>query len=117
MSRVSVTENAPGAPGAFSVVSSAATGEPEPIMQRNHFQKALTSLVDNLVEKGITLEQASREFERQFLIASIRRNDGNLSRSAQSLGVHRNTLRNKLGRLGVTAKDYAGKTPRIGISR
>jgi DNA-binding NtrC family response regulator len=86
-------------------------------MQRNRLKKTLTSLVAELVENGITLEQASREFERQFLIASIRVNEGNLSRSALSLGVHRNTLRNKLGRLGITAKDYAGKPPKAATSR
>ena len=86
-------------------------------MQRNRFKKTLTSLVAELVENGITLEQASREFERQFLIASIQVNEGNLGRSALSLGVHRNTLRNKLARLGITAKDYAGKSSRTSTSR
>lgn len=75
-------------------------------MHRKSLKVTLAGLIDELVEQGITLDQASKEFERQFLIASIRNHDGNLGRSAQSLGVHRNTLRNRLGRLGITPQDY-----------
>ena len=81
-------------------------------MHRKNLKITLASLVEELVTQGLSLEQASKEFERQFLIASIRQRDSNLSRAAQSLGVHRNTLRYKLGRLGITARDYAPKTPR-----
>ena len=84
-------------------------------MHRKNLKITLAGLVEELVEQGLTLEQASKEFERQFLIASIRHHDGSLGRSARSLGVHRNTLRNKLGNLGITARDYApkaSKTPR-----
>jgi DNA-binding NtrC family response regulator len=61
----------------------------------------LTELVDELVRQGVTLEQARKEFERQFISASIRDHEGSLCRSARSLGVHRNTLRNKLNDLGI----------------
>ena len=66
----------------------------------------LCLIVDELVRRGVTLEQARREFERQFIVASLRSNDGNLCRSAKSLGVHRNTLRNKVCDLGIGADDY-----------
>jgi len=65
----------------------------------------LYQLVDELVGRGLTLQQARREFEKQFIVAALRKNDGNLSRSAESLGVHRNTLRNKVGDLGIAAGD------------
>lgn len=81
-------------------------------MHRKNLKITLAGLVEELVEQGLSLRQASKEFERQFLIASIRHRDGNLSRTAQSLGVHRNTLRYKLERLGITARDYASKAPR-----
>jgi DNA-binding NtrC family response regulator len=61
----------------------------------------LTAIVDELVNRGVTLEQARQEFERQFIIASLRSNDWNYCRSARSLGVHRNTLRNKVSNLGI----------------
>lgn len=61
----------------------------------------LGEIVDELVTQGVTLEQARHEFERQFIVASLRSNDWNFCRSARRLGVHRNTLRNKLSALGL----------------
>jgi DNA-binding NtrC family response regulator len=66
----------------------------------------LYQIVDELVCRGVTLEQARREFERQFIVASLKSNRGNFCRSARSLGVHRNTLRNKVSDLGIGAEDY-----------
>jgi DNA-binding NtrC family response regulator len=65
----------------------------------------------------VTLEQARREFERQFIIASLRTHDGNYLRSAKSLGVHRNTLRNKVSTLGIRTADYEVSRPRRSRSR
>jgi len=67
----------------------------------------LTRLVGELVRRGLTLEQARNEFEKQFILASLRNHDGNFSRSAKFLGVHRNTLRNKIATLGMSASDFA----------
>jgi DNA-binding NtrC family response regulator len=61
----------------------------------------LRHLVRELVDQGITLQQARDEFERQFLLAALDRHDGSLSRSAESVGIHRNTLRNKICTLGI----------------
>lgn len=66
----------------------------------------LYQIVDELVRRGVTLEQARREFERQFIVASLKSNRGNFCRSARSLGVHRNTLRNKVSDLGIGVEDY-----------
>ena len=65
----------------------------------------LYQIVDELVRHGVTLDQARREFEKQFIVAALRSNEGNLSRSAKSLGVHRNTLRNKVSDLGIVARE------------
>ena len=72
----------------------------------------LTQIVDELVRRGLTLTQARREFERQFIVAALRSNGGNLCRSARSLGVHRNTLRNKVSDLGIAADDAKTSTRR-----
>ncbi len=72
----------------------------------------LRALVDELVDKGLTLGQARREFERQFIVAALRSHQGNLGGSAKSLGIHRNTLRNKVGDLGIVAEDYARRERR-----
>jgi DNA-binding NtrC family response regulator len=65
----------------------------------------LCRLVEELVHQGIPLHQATREFEKQYLRATLRDNDGSVSRSALALGVHRNTLRNKMAALGLDAQE------------
>ncbi len=67
----------------------------------------LQQLVGRLVAGGLTLRQAKNEFERQFLIAALRAHGGSLGRSAEALGIHRNTLRNRLGSLNIKTVDYA----------
>ncbi len=76
-------------------------------MKKQSLNGQLYQIVDELVLRGVTLEQARREFEKQFIVAAIRQNEGNLTRSANSLGVHRNTLRNKVGHLGIAVTDYS----------
>lgn len=80
-------------------------------MKKETLNGRLRGVVDELVGRGLTLAQARGEFERQFLIASIRHNEGNLSKSARALGVHRNTLRNKVDALGVE-EEPAGRSVR-----
>lgn len=72
----------------------------------------LCQIVDELVRRGVSLEQARREFEKQFIVATIRSNNGNFSRSAKCLGVHRNTLRNKLSDLGIGDESFDGRAKR-----
>lgn len=69
----------------------------------------LYQIVEELVRQGVTLEQARREFEKQYIVSTLKSNSGNFSRSARHLGVHRNTLRNKLGNLGIETGEYAGR--------
>ena len=69
----------------------------------------LCRLVDDLVGGGLTLGQARREFEKQFILAALRQNEGNISVSARFLGIHRNTLRNKVDDLGISASEAGNK--------
>lgn len=78
----------------------------EGVVTEQNLNGRLCQIVDELVRRGLTLEQARREFEKQFILASLRSNDGNFCRSARSLGVHRNTLRNKVSTLGIGAEDF-----------
>ena len=75
-------------------------------MAEQNLNGRLYQIVDELVRRGLTLDQARREFERQFIVASLKSNRGNFCRSARSLGVHRNTLRNKVSDLGILVEDY-----------
>ena len=91
----------------------------EPAVNRQNYNGRLHQIVDELVSQGLTLEQARQEFERQFITASLRSNDWNYCRSARSLGVHRNTLRNKVSHLGISGNEGKGKAanPRVGLRR
>ncbi len=66
----------------------------------------LGHLVNRLASRGVTLAQAREIFEREFILASLRHNSGNLTNSANHLGLHRNTLRKKVAALRIQAADY-----------
>ncbi len=74
-------------------------------MAEQSLNGSLSRIVDELVRRGVTLEQARREFEKQFIVASLKSNEGNYGRSARSMGVHRNTLRNKVTTLGIASEE------------
>ena len=48
------------------------------------------------VDKGILFSEAMEQFERCFIEEVLRRNNGNIIRTAAALGIHRNTLSKKL---------------------
>ena len=56
----------------------------------------LQKLVGEMIEGGIRLDQAVREFERQYIVAALERTRGNRSLAARSLDIHRNTLNHKI---------------------
>jgi DNA-binding NtrC family response regulator len=56
----------------------------------------LEHLVAELLVKGVRYEDAQREFEKRFIIQALQRMDGNLGKTADLLGIHRNTLTRKI---------------------
>jgi DNA-binding NtrC family response regulator len=59
-------------------------------------REQLESLVGLMVERGILLEEAVTEFEKKFIKRVLDRFNGNQSRAAKVLGIHRNTLSRKV---------------------
>lgn len=86
-------------------------------MKKETLNGRLRGVVDELVGRGLTLAQARGEFERQFLLASIQHHEGNMSKSARALGVHRNTLRNKVDSLGLESEPLPSKNGRRSSAR
>jgi DNA-binding protein Fis len=56
----------------------------------------LDGLVSQMVERGILFDEAVEEFEKRFIKRVLDRANGNQSRAAQVLGIHRNTLSRKI---------------------
>ena len=59
-------------------------------------REQLDRLIEEMIEKGIRFTEAHHEFERRFIARVLARQDGNLSRAAEILGMHRNTLSRKM---------------------
>jgi DNA-binding NtrC family response regulator len=57
----------------------------------------LERLVDEMVERGVQFDDAVREFEKRFISRVLGACDGSLSKTADALGIHRNTLTRKMG--------------------
>lgn len=52
----------------------------------------LESLVDEMLDGQILLDEALSEFERLYIQKALQRQQKHLSRTADMLGIHRNTL-------------------------
>ena len=57
----------------------------------------LDKLVEEMVDKGVQFEDAIHEFEKRFIAKVLGSCDGSLTRAADTLGIHRNTLTRKMG--------------------
>jgi two-component system nitrogen regulation response regulator NtrX len=52
-----------------------------------------------------TLRDARAAFEREFIMQKLRENDGNVSRTADAIGVERSNLHRKIKALGIELED------------
>jgi len=57
----------------------------------------LEALIGQMVDRGILFDEAITEFEKKFIRRALDRSNGNQSRAARILGIHRNTLSRKIG--------------------
>ena len=57
----------------------------------------LDKLVEEMVDKGVRYEDAVHEFEKRFIAKVLGSCDGCVTRTADTLGIHRNTLTRKMG--------------------
>ena len=61
-------------------------------------------IIKDMVDKEINLKDALREFEKIFFEQAARKHEGNKTKMAQALGIHRNTLHNRAKALKVRKK-------------
>jgi transcriptional regulator with PAS, ATPase and Fis domain len=76
------------------------------VAERATVKDQLESLVGMMVERGILLEEAVVEFEKKFIKRALERANGNQSRAAKLLCIHRNTLSRKVD---VYKLDHVGR--------
>ena len=57
----------------------------------------LERLVVEMVDKGVQFEDAVHEFEKRFICQVLGRCAGSVTKTADELGIHRNTLTRKMG--------------------
>ncbi len=63
---------------------------------QSKIKQVLEEIIDEMVAKGIYWTEAVSEFEKLFILRALEKSNGNLSRAAETMGVHRNTLSKKL---------------------
>ena len=56
----------------------------------------LERLVEEMVDRGVQFDDAVREFEKRFIARMLGQHDGNLTKTACALRMHRNTLTRKM---------------------
>ena len=67
----------------------------------------LERLIEEMVQKGIRFADANREFEQRFISQVVAQCDGNLSKAADTLGIHRNTLSRKMTKLRIKRRPFS----------
>lgn len=71
----------------------------------------LDALINQLVENDILFEDAVCEFEKRFIRKVLEKNNGNLSRAAKTLHIHRNTLSRKIAALKLDHQPKRRRSP------
>ena len=64
----------------------------------------IEAIVTLMIDHGLFCEQAIAEFEKEFITTVLNKNRGNQTKAAKAMGIHRNTLRNKIDKLNIQRK-------------
>lgn len=76
----------------------------EPLKEGASLNGDLRELVEELFRLGITLKETRAEIERLFIEKALKEYNGNRSRVARRLGLHRNTLNKKIEHYGLSVE-------------
>lgn len=71
----------------------------------------MESLINQMIEHGIYYSDAVSEFEKRFIHKILEKTNGNQSKAAQALGIHRNTLSRKIVELRLDHRPPQRKRP------
>jgi len=71
----------------------------------------LDALINQLIEHDILFEDAVSEFEKRFISKILESSNGNLSKAAKALKIHRNTLSRKITTLNLDHRPKRRRKP------
>lgn len=77
----------------------------------------LEALIDEMLDGQIMLDEAVTEFEKLYIQKALARNKEHISRTASSLGVHRNTLSKRVATYRTQELASNNHRPRKSASR
>jgi DNA-binding NtrC family response regulator len=75
--------------------------------RRPTIKDLLEQVIEEVVGKGLFWPEVAGEFEKMFIVQALRLSGGNVSRAAEVMGVHRNTLSKKLREHKIDRAKYA----------
>ena len=75
-------------------------------------RNSLEALIAEMLERGIRLPLAEKDFEKAYLKLALEMNNGHRQDTARALGIHRNTLKNKLTKHRLNGSNGNGDGPR-----
>jgi two-component system, NtrC family, nitrogen regulation response regulator NtrX len=94
-------------------------GDPDAVITANMLPEEIGSNVPLPVNGGaehlmsLPLREAREIFEREYLLAQINRFGGNISRTAEFVGMERSALHRKLRALGVSSQERGGDARQV----
>ena len=59
-------------------------------------KKTLEAIIEELLDGSILLSEAAGEFEKLYITKALERNGKHISKTAEQIGIHRNTLSKRL---------------------
>jgi len=69
-----------------------------------NIHQKLEIVIDEMVEKELSMKDALKEFEKIYILKAAKKYKGKMTKMANALGVHRNTLRNRAKSLKILKK-------------
>jgi transcriptional regulator with PAS, ATPase and Fis domain len=60
-----------------------------------NIHQKLENVIKEIVDRELSLKDVLREFEKIFFEQTARKYEGNKTKMAKALGIHRNTLQNR----------------------
>ncbi|MFZ0429626.1 MAG: helix-turn-helix domain-containing protein [Acidobacteriota bacterium] len=70
-------------------------------LSRQTLKEVLEGVIEEALEAHLLWTEVSAQFEKLFIVSSLRRCNGSIQEAAEVMGVHRNTLSKKIREHGI----------------